>query len=119
MKELQERLKSLKPFKEALDIPTVPLVDEKVYQEYVVPRFIELGAIPKSQLKDGYYYYGNCRNATIAKWREKDSVFVYIRYKFGYSFPETIRHFEDDDGYDLFVPIRLGTEEEIQKELLK
>jgi hypothetical protein len=32
--------------------------------------------------------------------------FTYQRYKFGFTFPEKINHFQDDDGYDLFVPIK-------------
>ena len=30
----------------------------------------------------------------------------YDRYKFGFTFKEKINHFEDDNGYDLFVPLR-------------
>jgi hypothetical protein len=44
-------------------------------------------------------------------------VFEYQRYKFGCTFPETINHFEDDNGYDLFVPIReLADGEEVGDE---
>lgn len=35
-------------------------------------------------------------------WNGK--VFTYKRYKFGDIFDEDINHFEDDDGYDVFVP---------------
>ena len=60
--------------------------------------------IPKVELIDGQWYAGDCRNASKARWDSKRNVFVYIRHKFGHSFDETIRHPEDDDGYDLFLP---------------
>jgi hypothetical protein len=34
-----------------------------------------------------------------------------MRYKFGWRKDEC-NHFEDDDGFALFVPIKLGTQEE-------
>lgn len=58
----------------------------------------------KSDLVDGEYYYGHCRNAKCAKWSQAEQEFTYIRTKFGDRFPETIKHPEDDDGFDLFVP---------------
>lgn len=60
--------------------------------------------VRKSDLIDGEYYYGHCRNAKCAKWIAERNVFVYIRTKFGSRFPEDINHPEDDDGFDLFVP---------------
>jgi hypothetical protein len=30
--------------------------------------------------------------------------FEYKRYKFGFYYDEDINHYEDDDGYDVFVP---------------
>ena len=62
------------------------------------------GIIPKKDLKKGRYYFGDCRNASVALWN--GYVFVYMRNKFGYKFPEEINHLEDDDGYDLFVPLK-------------
>ena len=59
--------------------------------------------IPKADLKDGAYYYGHCRNASIARWNARDKMFYYRRTKFGHSFIETINHPEDDNGFDLFV----------------
>lgn len=58
--------------------------------------------IPKSELKVGRRYNGVCRNANMAEWNGE--TFVYDRYKFGFWFKEEINHFEDDDGYDVFVP---------------
>lgn len=58
----------------------------------------------KSDLIDGEYYYGDCRNAKCARWSQADQEFTYMRTKFDSVFPETIKHPEDDDGFDLFVP---------------
>lgn len=58
--------------------------------------------IMKKDLVEGAYYGGYCRNADKAVWTGKE--FIYRRYKFGDWFDETINHFEDDDGYDVFVP---------------
>ena len=60
--------------------------------------------IPKRELIAGAYYRGHCRNADIARWDAATQQFYYTRYKFGDTFVEAIRHPEDDDGYDLFMP---------------
>lgn len=64
--------------------------------------------IPKSELKNGITYQGNCRNTNEAIW-DLDA-FIYTRYKFGTTYLETINHYEDDDGYDVFVPIEIVKE---------
>ena len=84
------------------DIPhlPVPLTDfhyEKLYAA---------GIIRKEDLEDGQTYLGNCRNADRAVWDASRNCFVYQRHKFGYIFPEDINHLADDNGYDLFVPIK-------------
>ena len=85
-------------------IPSVPVVEkEEDYKNIIIPAFIRCGAIPKSELEIGEQYIGSCRNASIATWLGEQ--FEYQRYKFGETFPEKINHFEDDNGYDLFVPI--------------
>ena len=81
----------------------VPVVEKEDYKNIIVPAFIRCGAIPKSQLEIGERYIGSCRNASIATWL--GDKFEYERYKFGDTFKEKINHFEDDNGYDLFVPI--------------
>ena len=58
--------------------------------------------IKKEDLVIGHSYKGFCRNAHVAVWDGK--VFWYDRYKFGDTYKEDINHFEDDDGYDLFLP---------------
>lgn len=62
------------------------------------------GVLRKEELKKGNFYYGTCRNASVAKWDGEK--FIYIRYKFGTYFLEDINHLSDDNGYDLFVPIK-------------
>jgi len=61
--------------------------------------------IPKSELVVGRTYPGYCRNASEAVWKENGK-FEYSRHKFGHTFPEEINHYEDDDGYDVFVPVK-------------
>lgn len=90
-------------------IPSPPKVSADIYQKVVIPGLIKFGAIPKKDLIPGKTYIGECRNADEAVWN--GSVFIYQRYKFGDVFPEEINHFEDDDGYDLFVPVKLKEDE--------
>ena len=66
--------------------------------------------IPKSELIINKKYNGNCRNASEAVWNGEK--FIYKRHKFGTDYIEKINHYEDDDGYDVFVPI-----EEINNEI--
>ena len=61
--------------------------------------------IPKADLEDAAWYLGKCRNANLAQWDAKRNVFVHWREKFDKLFPETIRHPEDDNGFDLFWPL--------------
>ena len=101
---IKEYLQEMKPFNSPEDIHNVPKMrTDEDYQEYVVNNFIRCGAIPKSKLEIGKVYIGECRNASEATWLGNE--FEYTRYKFGTSFKETINHFEDDNGYDLFVPL--------------
>ena len=85
-------------------IPEPPITTPELYQNYVIPNFIRCGAIPKDKLVVGKTYFGSCRNADKAIWL--GDKFEYTRHKFGASYQEKINHFEDDDGFDLFVPIR-------------
>lgn len=68
-------------------------------------RAYELGMLRPSQLEDGAYYLGDCRNATVACWSAEHQTFAYVRNKFGSSFTEEIEHPANDDGYDLFIPV--------------
>lgn len=65
------------------------------------------GMIAKKDLVDGAWYKGHCRNAEFAKWQAAGHCFVYEREKFSMKYTETIQHPEDDDGFDIFVPIEL------------
>ena len=66
---------------------------------------ISENGIPKKDLIIGQVYIGKCRNTDEAIWNGKQ--FEYERYKFGIKYTETINHFEDDDGYDLFIPLKV------------
>ena len=63
------------------------------------------GIIRKKDLIKNRYYKGDCRNANVALWNGYE--FLYNRYKFGSTFIEDIKHLEDDNGYDLFIPYQL------------
>ena len=98
-----DHLQTMKRFTDDY-IPEPPITTPELYQKYVIPNFIRCGAIPKDKLVVGKTYFGSCRNADKAIWL--GDKFEYIRYKWGNSYQEKINHFEDDDGFDLFVPIR-------------
>lgn len=99
-----KRLNEMIPFTEEY-IPEPPIVDKDTYNNVVIPNFIRCGAIPKDKLIVGKTYIGSCRNASEAVWLGNE--FEYMRYKFGFTYPERINHFQDDDGHDLFVPIKV------------
>lgn len=100
--------KERKPFRDEDDIPPIPIVLPKDYEEIIVPNIIRCGGIPKDKLIVGKTYIGDCRNAREAVW--DGDKFTYMRTKFGSTYPETINHFQDDDGYDLFVPLKIKDE---------
>lgn len=100
-----ERFKNMKPFKDHNDVPPIPIVDEETYNNVIIPNIIRCGGIPKDQLVVGAKYEGDCRNAHIAVWKENGK-FEYMRTKFGCTYPEEINHFQDDDGFDVFVPTK-------------
>lgn len=68
-------------------------------------RAVSEGMLPKSDLVDGVVYLGHCRNAGQALWNGERQRFVYRRTKFGRSYDEDIVHPEDDEGFDVFVPV--------------
>lgn len=105
MNYIKDFFDNLKRFESTEDIPTLPIVSDTDYKDYIIPNLIRCGAIPKSRLKIGKVYEGSCRNAERAIWDGK--VFWYERYKYGITYDESINHFEDDDGYDVFIPIKL------------
>jgi hypothetical protein len=114
--ERQKRIREyweneLPKFNNPQDVPDLPKVDEKEWREFFVPKMIEAGAIPKKDLIHGQVYIGEHRNTTVARWNQETNKFDHMRYKFGWM-KDDCNHFEDDDGFALFVPIRLGTEDD-------
>ena len=102
-------LQNMEPFDgEVEKLSSIHIYSEKEYQEIVILNLIRCGAIPKKDLIVGRTYIGECRNASEAEWNGE--VFIYQRHKFHLVYPEEINHFEDDDGSDLFVPIKLKEE---------
>lgn len=112
--QLIEYWKNLDKFEKSTDVPPLP----NPLNDFYTNRLIELGAIPKEDLKDDNWYYGNFRNSNYGKWDKDKSTFHHIRYSFGYYW-DKCNHFEDDDRFALFVPLREATPEEIKNELLK
>ena len=100
-----EYWRNRKPFRNEDDIPPIPIVLPKDYEEVIIPNIVRCGGIPKDKLIVGETYIGDCRNASEAVWNGK--TFTYMRTKFGTTYPEDINHFQDDDGYDVFVPIKI------------
>lgn len=95
---------NLKPFETPDDIPMIPYCPKEEWNSSYVPILLRCGAIPKERLKIGAVYIGSCRNSDEATWDGEK--FVYERYKFGFTYKDSVNHFQDDDGYDLFVPIK-------------
>lgn len=74
--------------------------------------------IAKKDLEVGAYYEGDCRNAQIARW--DGEVFYHWRTKFTMRFLECIKHPEDDDVWDVFIPERkIEPQEEIPWDAMK
>ena len=83
----------------------VPRCQNEEEEHFVQEELIKRGAIPLDKLEVGKTYLGHCRNSHEAVWNGEK--FVYQRYKFGFTYPEEINHFQNDNGYDLFVPVKL------------
>jgi len=92
-------------FESRHDIVDIPVFPHDFMDEVIIPGLIRRGAIPKDQLEVGKEYYGSCRNSGVAKWNGKE--FEYDRYKWGFTYKDTIRHFQDYDDTDFFIPIKL------------
>ena len=115
-RRMLEYWNNLPKFEKPEDVPNIPRVDPVEYKEFYVPKLIGAGAIPKNELVDGQFYFGEYRNANIGRWLAEKQVFEHWRYNFGYRLDDC-NHFEDDNGYALFVPIRLANEQEIEEYL--
>ena len=104
----KEYWSGIKPFENEHDIPDIPVCrtdEERIfYKDVIVPNLIRCGAIAKKNLEIGSWYVGDTRNTIRAKWNGTE--FEYVRFKWGNSFWDTINHFEDDNGYAIFIPIK-------------
>lgn len=69
--------------------------------------------LPKEKLIDGQVYSGRCRNAEYATWKKQPARFVYVRYKFGSFFLESLPHPDDDAGYDVFFPFKEAAQDKM------
>jgi len=114
-KKYHDYLSNKKPFEHSYDVPKIPHFDDVEDQKQFNNLLILLGAIPISQLEIGEWYYGNNRNTTLGKWNGKN--FDHLNSSFNNFFWDSSEHFQKDNGYALFTPIRKATQEEIQKEL--
>jgi len=82
------------------DCPPKPVTAE------IIKQYHDAGVISKSELIDGSFYWGLCRNAPMARWDSQKQVFWYIRDKWHDTYAECINTIEDDNGYDLFLPFK-------------
>ena len=101
------RWNNLGVFTKPEDVPAIPITDtlEELRTEYV-PKLIAAGAIPKTQLINGRYYYGAFRCGNYARWNVEKQMFEYRDFGWNDGI-HTIHHFEDDNRYATFVPIKL------------
>lgn len=76
-------------------IPAKPEELEEAYKN---------GMLRIEELKDRTFYFGDCRNASIAMWVKELNMFLYQREKFGSRFLEDIHHPANDNGFDIFIP---------------
>jgi hypothetical protein len=106
---------NLPKFEKPEDVPQIPRVEHKEYVEFYVPKLIAAGAIQKADLIDGAFYLGDHRRGRIAKWNAEKNRFEYWRNKFSAVYIDTCNHFEDDDGFALFVPILQVTQDEFDQ----
>ncbi len=113
-----EYWKTLKPFVLESDVPNIPKYSKEEHYDFFIPKLIECGAIPKNKLENGIWYYGNYRNSDLGKWNEEKQRFFIWRYKFGWM-SDDCNHFQDDDGYALFVPIREAYKQEVESLYIK
>jgi hypothetical protein len=108
----EEYWKALTKFTTSTDVPRLP----KPLTTFHINRLLESGAIGINELEDGVWYYGNYRNSSYGKWNSETNEFSIIRSKFGHYYLDKCKHFQNDDGFALFVPIRKATDEEIETE---
>jgi hypothetical protein len=99
------------PMLEPKDVPTANVFGED-YQKYVIPALIRNGGIQREKLKDGHFYYGQWRSGNFGKWDEEKGRFDIWRNKWNQWYLDQVNHFEDDDNFALFVPLKEITKEQ-------
>jgi len=121
MWELMENIDTVE-FTKNYFFPKIELFDKETIHCIHLPKPIpyalynELynkGIIRKSDLKKNHYYFGKCRNSDVALWNGFE--FVYNRYKFGSYYIDSVNNIEDDNGFDLFIPLKELKKEEIEE----
>ena len=58
-----KHFETMEKFHDVYCIPSIPIVDQDIYKNIIVPNLIRCGAIPKKDLIIGKTYLGECRNA--------------------------------------------------------
>jgi len=81
------------------DVPRLP----KPLRDFHIQALIRCGAIPKKDLIIGQEYYGRYRNSDKGIWT---GVEFECTINNGQIYIERCFHFEDDNGFALFVPIK-------------
>lgn len=112
--KIKQHWNNLKKFKKPEDIPSLPETNLQDWKNFFVPKLIEAGAIPKKYLVDGKIYYGQNKNARVAQWDEERNCFFYIRKELNEIFEDKCSHFEDNDGFPIFVPLGEASKEEYE-----
>ena len=59
--------------------------------------------LAKEYLRDGAYYKGRCRNATVARWNADEQCFYHWRKKFDRIYIQTIKYPTDETDWFLDV----------------
>ena len=101
----------LKIILNTINLENIPICNTIKEHENLCKQIIDQGGISKEQLKIGTTYFGICRNTNQAKWNS--SKFEYERYKFGKYYIDIISHFQDEKYYDVFIPLKIITDENI------
>lgn len=65
------------------------------------------GMIPLADLQHGATYLGVARRTYVGRWDSINKKFYYIREKFSSFFFDKVEHPEAEDGFDVFVPVKL------------
>lgn len=87
-------------------------VDQEKAKKLTYARLLPL-MIPRASLMKGAYYVGRCRNASVARWDGEK--FHHWRMKWGNTFIETIKHPEDEEVFDCFIPVARADGHEIKE----